>query len=355
MEINKSVQLAQTKLKSSFLKRVMTIALISGISYGLYSAFLTLGMGKGIWIDWYSDGSGFSAFTSIFILATLGAGINDLFSAIWALTNAGVKGKLGDFVKTLPTKPGLILMGAALIGGPLAGVSYVVALQMAGPIVIPIAALNTAVGALLGRILFKQELNARMALGIVICILASFLIGFTSLTGEVKEGMLLGIIMAVVAAFGWGLEGCVGGFGTSMIDYEIAITIRQLTSAITNLLIIIPIMGVIEGMGPAKTFSLAASALTDPSVVFFVVSGFFTLYAFSLWYKGNSMCGAALGMACNGTYSFWGPFFCWILLGIIAGLDGYAIPTIAWIAAVLMAFGILVIAVNPLDYIRKEK
>lgn len=39
--------------------------------------------------------------------------------------------------------------------------------------------------------------------------------------------------------------------------------------------------------------------------------------AFSFWHKGSSMYGAALGMACNGMYTFWGPFFIWILMDVL--------------------------------------
>jgi endonuclease/exonuclease/phosphatase (EEP) superfamily protein YafD len=87
----------------------------------------------------------------------------------------------------------------------------------------------------------------------------------------------------------------------------------------------------------------------------FIVSGFFALFAFSLWYKGNSMCGTALGMASNGMYSFWGPFFCWIILGVFCKMEGWGLPPIAWVAAILMAFGIMLIALNPLDLFKKDE
>lgn len=341
-------------LDSSFFKKGILIALISGISYGLYSAFLTLGMSKGVWEFWYSDASGLSNFSKVFILAILGAGINDLISAIWAFAKLATSGKTGDFFKTIKSKPGLIMIGAALIGGPIAGVAYVIALQMAGSIVIPIAALNTAVGAVLGRILFKQELSPRMMVGILICVASSFIIGFSA-GGDTGDGVITGILIALVAAFGWGLEGCVAGFGTSMIDSDIGITIRQITSGLVNLIILFPILSMIEGNGFGFASNLLGQALSDgKSIVFFIISGFFTLYAFSLWYKGNSMCGAALGMACNGTYSFWGPLFCWIVIGLVFGISGYDIPTVVWFAAVLMAIGIFFIAVNPMDFIKKK-
>lgn len=79
------------------------------------------------------------------------------------------------------------------------------------------------------------------------------------------------------------------------------------------------------------------------------------MFAYSLWYKGNSMVGAALGMAASGAYSFWGPFFSWIILGVIAGRDGWTIPVIGWVAAVVMIIGIFTIAMNPLDLFRNRE
>ena len=90
-------------------------------------------------------------------------------------------------------------------------------------------------------------------------------------------------------------------------------------------------------------------------MIWFAASGLCAFVSYMSWYKGNSMCGAALGMACNGTYSFWGPFCCWIVLGVFGGIDGWGLAPIAWIAAVLMVLGILVIAMNPLDLFKKRE
>lgn len=345
----------RNKVKSSFFKKGVTIAILSGMLYGLYSAFMTLGMTKGAWEVWYS-GTVLSVFVMTYMLGALGSAVNDTCSAGWALLNAGIKGKLGDFVRTLNTKPGRIMIGVALIGGPISSAAYVIALQMAGSIVIPISALCPAIGAILGRILFKQPLNARMMLGIAICFAASFMIGSTGLGGDAPEGRMLGILIALIAAFGWGLEGCVGGYATSMIDYEISITIRQCTSGLGNLMVLIPIFALLSGEGLGLAPQLVGQAFTSaPAMPFFLISGLFAWASYGFWYKGNSMCGAALGMACNGAFSFWGPFFCWIVLGVFAGIEGWTLAPIAWFAAVLMAFGILVIAMNPLDLFKKKE
>lgn len=353
---NASAIAAKKKLSSQFLRKGITIALFSGLMYGFYSAFLTLGMSKGVWSDWYGvNAAGLSAFAITYLLGAVGSAVNDTCSAVWALLYAGVKGKLGDFFRCINTTPGRVMILAALIGGPISSTAYVVGLQMAGSIVIPITALCPAIGAILGRILFKQELNKRMMLGIVICVIASFMIGSTSLSGDAPKGMFLGICIAFIAALGWGFEGCVAGFGTSMIDSEIGITIRQATSGLSNLIILLPIFGLMAGSVKLST-GLAFQAFTSgPAMIWFAISGLCAFVSYMSWYRGNSMCGAALGMACNGTYSFWGPFCCWIILGVFCGISGWSIPAIAWIAAVLMAVGILVIAMNPMDLFRKKE
>jgi drug/metabolite transporter (DMT)-like permease len=349
-----AVQLKQ-QLKVNFFRKGVTVAILSGMCYGLYSSFLYVAMGKGVWADWYGDNkAGLSAFVIVYALGALGSAINDSCSAIWCLSMAAIKGKLGDFFRSIKTKPGLVMVICALFGGPIASTAYVVSLQMAGSIIIPITALCPAIGAVLGRILFKQPLNGRMIAGVFICVSASIMIGSTSMGGEAPEGRLLGCLIALIAAFGWGIEGCIAGYGTTLIDYEIGITIRQTTSGLTNLIVLVPIMSIVAGNVGIAPELIGNAVTSGPAMMFFAVSGFFALFAYSLWYKGNSMCGAPLGMACNGAYSFWGPFFCWIILGLVIKQDGWMLQPIAWAAAVVMFVGICLIAFNPLDLFRKK-
>ncbi|WP_342429370.1 EamA family transporter [Neobacillus sp. FSL H8-0543] len=353
--VNAAAFEAKSKLSSQFFKKGIIIALFSGLMYGFYSAFMTLGMSKGVWVDWYGvNKAALSAFVITYLLGALGSAVNDTCSAGWALLNVGVKGKLGDFFRTLNTKPGRIMILAALVGGPISSTAYVVGLQMAGSIVIPITALCPAIGAVLGRLLFKQQLTKRMMLGVAICVIASFMIGSTSLGGDAPEGMLLGISIAFIAALGWGFEGCVAGYGTSMIDSEIGITIRQVISGLSNLIILVPVFAILSGDLMLSTDLIGQAFTSGSAMIWFAIAGFCAFVSYMCWYKGNSMCGAALGMACNGTYSFWGPFCCWLILGVFAGMEGWGLPPIVWIGAVIMVFGILVIAMNPMDLFKKK-
>ena len=323
----------KAKMKSNFFKKGIAIALFSGVSYGFYTAFLTMGMSKGVWADWYgANKAGLSTFVIVYLLAALGNAINDSCSAVWAIGNSLVQGKFKDFLRCLNSKPGRTIIVAALLGGPIAGTAYVVALQMAGPIIVPISALCPAIAAILGKILYKQEITKRMS-----------------------DGFILGILIAIIAALGWGFEGCVAGYASTMVDPQIGICIRQLSSGIANLFIVVPIMGVMAG-GIGISNKLVIEAFTSgPAMIWFVLSGLLTFLTFMTWYKGNSMCGAGLGTACNGTYSFFGPFACYLILGVAAGMEGWTIPAIAWVGAIIMMFGILTIAMNPLDLFRKKE
>ncbi len=343
---------AKNKLAADFRRKGIIIALLSGLLYGFYTAFMTLAMATGIWQDWYGDNSGFSTFAVMYLLAALGAAVTDSSSALWAMSIAGVRGRFSDFLRCIKTKPGMVMVGAAIIGGPLASTAYVVGLQQAGAIVVPISALCPAIGAILGRFLFKQTLNTRMMLGITICFAASAMIGSTGMGAEAPPSLLTGVFFGFIAALCWGIEGCVCGYGTSMIDPEIGITIRQVTSGLSNLIILVPLFSFISGVNPVGMITTAFG--DGASMIWFACAGLSAYLTFMFWYKGNAMCGAALGMACNGTFSFWGPFCCWIILGVIFGLSGWSMPPIAWAAAVVMVAGIFLISMNPMDLLKKR-
>lgn len=342
---------AKQAQEKSFRKKGIFIALMSGFLYGGYTAFMTQGMATGVWVDFYGGtgvAAGISAFALVYTLSAVGAAVNDICSAVWTLIYAAIIGRLGDFGRSLKTKPGRILIVAAIIGGPIASTAYVVGLQMAGSIIVPIAALNAAIGAIIGRMIFKQPLTKGMVGGIAICFAAAVLIGSTGMSfGEGFSGeMLLGMIAAFCAALGWGIEGAVGGYACCMVDTEVAICIRQCTSGIVNAVIFCSLLAMIGGDGIGSGLALVGHALADgPSIWMFFIGGVFASWSFKFWYKGASMCGAALGMGCNGTYAFWGPFWCFIVCGLIFGTDGYAIPWQGWVGALIMVIGIFVLAI----------
>ena len=359
---------AKQAQEKSYRKKGIFIALMSGFLYGGYTAFMTQGMATGVWVDYYGGtgvAAGLSAFALVYTLSAVGAAVNDICSAVWTLIYAAIIGRLGDFARSINTKPGRILILAAIIGGPLASTAYVIGLQMAGSIIVPIAALNAAIGAIIGRIIYKQKLSGGMILGIVICFTAAVIIGLfgygipkdglAGIFGNMSGEAVIGIIAAFCAALGWGIEGAVGGYACCMVDTEIAICIRQCTSGIVNAVILCSLLAMIGGDGIGSGLVLVGHALADgPSIWMFIVAGIFASWSFKFWYKGASMCGAALGMGCNGTYAFWGPLYCLVVCGFIFGGEGWNIAWPGWVGAITMVIGIFVLAISQQKATEKE-
>lgn len=359
---------AKQAQEKSYRKKGIFIALMSGFLYGGYTAFMTQGMATGVWVDYYGGtgvAAGLSAFALVYTLSAVGAAVNDICSAVWTLIYAAIIGRLGDFARSINTKPGRILIVAAIIGGPLASTAYVIGLQMAGSIIVPIAALNAAIGALIGRIIYKQKLSGGMILGIVICFAAAVIIGLfgygipegglAGIFGNMSGEAVIGIIAAFCAALGWGIEGAVGGYACCMVDTEVAICIRQCTSGIVNAVILCSLLSLMGGDGIGSGLALVGHALADgPSIWMFFIGGVFASWSFKFWYKGASMCGAALGMGCNGTYAFWGPLYCLVVCGLIFGGEGWNIAWPGWVGAIIMVIGIFVLAISQQKATEKE-
>ena len=66
-----------------------------------------------------------AAFTSTFL--------HDASSAVFSFAYMGIRRKLGETWRTLRSKSGLVIVGAALIGGPIGMTGYVVAINNIGP------------------------------------------------------------------------------------------------------------------------------------------------------------------------------------------------------------------------------
>ena len=127
-----------------------------------------------------------------------------------------------------------------------------------------------------------------MILGILVCLFAAAVIGGTSFA-NLGPAALMGCGLALVCALGWGIEGAVAGFGTTLIDYNIGIIIRQITSGIGNTIILLPLLCLVDGNG-LNGFSLFGNALVDSSVIFFVISGL----SYGFWVQGRLPCAARL-------------------------------------------------------------
>ena len=76
-------------LDRQFYQKGIAVAVISGICYGLFTAFLNLGMGRGVWATWTTDM--LSAFTVTYIIGALGSTTMYFFSALTSISLSAIQ------------------------------------------------------------------------------------------------------------------------------------------------------------------------------------------------------------------------------------------------------------------------
>ena len=159
-----------------------------------------------------------------------------------------------------------------------------------------------------------------MVCGIIICFAAAVTIGWTRFDG-LDMTAFIGCCIAFIAALGWGIEGSIGGYATSMIDSDISITIRQCTSGITNLIIVVPILCIMAtSMLDTSDISgniyvyLVGGAVGGGAIVWFISPVFaVSVLPYVVQRELHVWCCPRYGA--ERRYSFWVPFCSWLFDG----------------------------------------
>ena len=337
MESNdKRVLTAYNKMSSSFERRGTLAGILSGGAFGLNSVLLGIALTM----------TPFIGIGGAIVAPLVAAALNDGLAGIWLLIYNLKQGRGKEILRSFNTKPGKIICLAAIMGGPIANAAYLIAINDASAAyALPISALFPVFGAILARIFLKQKVGARIAVGMVLCVIGAGIIGYVPPAGDLPH-FYTGIIFALIAAFGWAAEGTLSTFGTAVIDPKMAINIREFMSGIVFLVVVMPAIGglILYGkvfMHVGALAVIAAAALTGA-------------VTFLSWYKSNSMCGVAKGMALNGTYALWGILFSFIL-GIFHLTSGVHLTAALIIGAVIITVGAILVAINPMEFFKKKE
>ena len=326
-----SIKLKQKSMKSKFARSGSIFGLISGITFALNSIIIGVALTKSPFI------SGTSA---IFVAPLVAAAMNDSMTALWLVIYNIWKGTFKEIGRSLKTFPGIMVCIAALLGGPFAMGCYLLGIQFAGAAyTMPISALCPVIGAILARIFMKQKMSLRVGFGMVICIVGVCLISLTPPTGQYPH-FYLGLLCAFGSALGWGAEGALATFGMAMVEPDVAITIRELTSGIVGSLVVVPLIA-----GAHMYGNLLG---TPGTLAIIIIAGFAGAISFLTWYRSNAMIGVAGGMALNITYSLWGLVFSFFLTTVVLT------PTLI-IGAITVTFGAMLVVINPLKVFSKKE
>ncbi len=293
----------------------MRYGILSGILWALSTVILGVALGLTPFVD---------APGAILFAAVVGAFLHDLFCAVWLWVYMGLKGRIADTLRALRTKAGKVVILGALLGGPLGMTGYVVAIDHIGPgYTAIISAFYPAFGTFLAFMLLKEKMTFKQLICLFVALLGVMGMGYLSTAAGAGDAIgatsqtttrdvVLGLLGAALCVVGWGSEAvlCAWGMRTETVDNEVALHIRETTSALVYAIAVLPLFG-------AWHFA----ATVAPSMPTFVVAGAALAGATSylFYYKAIAKIGAARGMALNISYSVWAVVFGVVLLHVIPG------------------------------------
>lgn len=279
----------------------MKYGLFSGMLWGLDTVILSIALVMVPFLD-----SPEAAIGSAFL--------HDAGAALILLVYMGLRGRLRHTLTALKTKSGKAVMGAALLGGPLGMTGYLIAINNIGPgYTAIISSFYPAVGTFLAFVFLGEKMRKGQLVALAVALAGVIAIGGISVGSDTMGNPLIGVLGALMCVFGWGSEAVILAWGMrdDAVDNETALHIRETTSALAYLFVVVPVFG-------ALRFSF--NAIATPAMGILLLAAVAGTVSYLFYYKAIDAIGAARGMALNISYSAWAVIFGMVLLGSIPGV-----------------------------------
>ena len=258
------------------------------------------------------------------------AALHDAICALILLIFMAVRGRLKDTWRAVHTRSGRAVMVAALLGGPIGMSGYLLAIDQIGAgYTAIISTFYPALGTALAVAVLKERMRPRQVIALAVAIGAIIATSYTSTS--VSGSALWGVLGALAAVAGWGCEAVILAWGMrdDAVDHETALQIRETTSALTYLVLVVPLGGALSSTGQALTspgamglVALAAAAGTA---------------SYLFYYKAIDLLGAARAMALNISYSAWAVLFAFLLQSIVPAPIQIVLCVVILVGTVLAA------------------
>lgn len=258
------------------------------------------------------------------------AALHDAVCALILLVFMAMRGRLKDTWRAIHTRSGRAVMVAALLGGPIGMSGYLLAIDQIGAgYTAIISTFYPALGTALAVLVLKERMRPRQVIALAVAIGAIIATSYTSTS--VSGSALWGVLGALAAVVGWGCEAVILAWGMrdDAVDNETALQIRETTSGLTYLVLVVPLGGALSSTGQALTspgamglVALAAAAGTA---------------SYLFYYKAIDLRGAARAMALNISYSAWAVLFAFLLQSIVPAPIQIVLCVVILVGTVLAA------------------
>ncbi len=286
-----------------------------------------------------------------FVVAYAILGMNDILAGIMMIINNIFHGRsLKEHGRAIGTKVGNQMILGSFFGGACATGLVMTAYNLAGltytAILISTSPIITSV---VGRIFFKETINARMYVGIVIVVIGICLAGFSPPSGDVYPNFVLGLILAGLAPLFFTAEGMVATYATDLLDPNIGCALFRGISSGLMIFIVGWAIGAINGYG-ALIFDVMGLILSTPTLLIgLICMAIMSCFSYMGTYVAFNMTGPTRCLAVVNILPIWS-----IPVGLIfaaLGLQDYNVTTLAIAGAFVMVVGILLVIANPKDLV----
>ena len=300
----------------------MFSGIIAGITWAIETIILGIALGM----------SPFVSTEQAVILAPFASTfLHDAFSAIWACIYNGARGNLPALVRAIKTRSGKFVALAAVIGGPVGMTGYVLSVANMGASIGAVAsAVFPAIGAVLAYFFLKEKMSWYRWVFLILSLLGVYGLSYSP---EINiSNFWLGFAGTLMCAFGWGIEAVIVAKSVqdAAVTDELALQIRQTTSALVYGIIVLPLM---KGWG----FTVSLFNDTGWLIPVIAIAALFATASYLFYYRAISQIGASKSMALNITYSAWAVIFSVIFLKNTGLLN----PITIICTIVVLVFGIL--------------
>ncbi|MGA8943804.1 MAG: DMT family transporter [Thermoactinomyces sp.] len=270
---------------------------LSGITWALDTVFIGVILTHSMFV---------SSEQALFLAPLVGTFLHDTASSLWIAGYLSLKGELKTAIAKIKTTSGRFVILGALLGGPLGMTFYVLAIKYLGSsYAASFSAVYPAVGAFFSFLILKDRLYPKNLVGLSVSILFIILLGYSgSETFSTQYG--LGLLFIALCIFGWGMECVIVGYGMKEdeITPEQSLQLRQLVSAVTYCLFILPFFG---------GWTLATEVITSKELFFIVLVALAGTVSYLFYYKAIRKIGPTRAMSLNISYSAWAIFFRFLL------------------------------------------
>lgn len=276
-------------------------------------------------------------------------GIGEIIAGVITQIFNAANGKgLKELKRMTGFKISWMMLLSAMAAGPLATGLQVTAYSMAGiTYVTAILALSPVLTAILGKIVFKENLSKRAVIGILFVVAGALVTTFLGTPEAPGNNFTVGIILAFICPVGFALEGIFSTYAGDLIDpIEGCGFYRTICSGIMGLIAMLIIAGC---TGNIEVWtSTVKSIFTNPlTVVFVLLFAVFLALSYNTTYIGFNKCGPGRCMAIVNTMPVWSIPIGLIFAKLMPAYYSYDVTVAAILGALVATFGVVLVVMKP--------